>query len=318
MRVHLFGDPMIDYYCYVDNEKFLHTQEKINKYTVDKIDIEYGGALNVFNSILHLNIPILFYSLCTDNDKSILNNIGSEDIVNSHMNLVTNNTINDIPKKIRIIKNNKLKCRYDIEKIIEIINVSIQNSFRNLTYKFINNISDMNNDIICLSNYGKGYIHNYLIVKLFNIIKYKDIPVLVDPKFEDWTIYFKTNNIVIIKCNEHELNKQIEQFNFNRSNLPDNKFILCTRGEKGYLWMTNKKERFIELPNVIKDESNIIGAGDLFLSYFIYYIKEYEIFPNRLETLYTDSLIKLLIKDCSKQVYNIMMNKDIGNTLSVS
>tara|TARA_Y100001935_G_C17196684_1_gene452889 strand:- start:112 stop:969 length:858 start_codon:yes stop_codon:yes gene_type:complete len=226
-----------------------------------------GGAANVISNLQSLNVDVTCMGILGDDQNgkkinSLLKKIG---IQNSFFIISK-----DFPTtlKRRVYLSDKQFVRIDYEKKHDdIFNNQLIETFE----KF-----DKNFDFIILSDYNKGVLNKKLID---HIIENVDVPVIVDPKKNNFNIYSRAT-IITPNLNELSLATNINCDNKNNIlsacnkvlNESKIKFIVATMGDKGMMVVGENFNKFIspiEIPN-----ADVSGAGDtvvssLSLSYII-------------------------------------------------
>lgn len=123
-------------------------------------------------------------------------------------------------------------------------------------------------DAVVISDYGKGTLSNDLIQELIQAAKAKQIPVLVDPKGDD---YQKYKGAYAITPNFKEFQEAIGSKVSAEADIAQHATTLCqnldlewliiTRSEKG-MSLVNKDGRKIDIPTKASEVADITGAGD--------------------------------------------------------
>jgi len=128
-----------------------------------------------------------------------------------------------------------------------------------------------NSDIVILSDYNKGVLNDNTINHILNNAKEHNVPVIVDPKKEDFSIY-KGANILTPNLNELKRASQITISDDDSIVLACNslikkngfEYIVTTKGDKG---MTIVGENFVKHIEAYSIENpDVTGAGDTVVS----------------------------------------------------
>ena len=125
-------------------------------------------------------------------------------------------------------------------------------------------------DAVVISDYNKGVVTKHLLDGIRQVISGKGIPVCVDPKQNDFSLY---KGFDIITPNHHEAGRAagmdivdgndivkigktiLKKFNF--------KALLITRGEEGMnLFESNDKTMHTAFPAEAREVFDVTGAGD--------------------------------------------------------
>ncbi len=266
LKALVVGDFMLDHYIYGQSERM---SPEANVPVISPISDEYilGGAANVISNLQSLNVDVTCMGILGDDQNgkkinSLLKKIG---IQNSFFIISK-----DFPTtlKRRVYLSDKQFVRIDYEKKHDdIFSNQLIETFEKL---------DKNFDFIILSDYNKGVLNKKLID---HIIENVDVPVIVDPKKNNFNIYGRAT-IITPNLNELSLATNINCDNKNNIlsacnkvlNESKIKFIVATMGDKGMMVVGENFNKFIspiEIPN-----ADVSGAGDtvvssLSLSYII-------------------------------------------------
>tara|TARA_B100001057_G_scaffold295709_1_gene295816 strand:- start:3722 stop:4663 length:942 start_codon:yes stop_codon:yes gene_type:complete len=255
IRVLVVGDLMIDDYTFGKSNR-MSPEAPVPVIIPEDRKFIAGGAGNVIENLYEMSANVSYLGAVGDDDggkrlKLILDRKTSNNLLFENKSKTT--------EKKRIYLNDKQILRIDIE---EIEDLKISSNFK----RFIKNINQF--DVVILSDYNKGVLNSETIPY---IIKECNIPIIVDPKKENFSVY---KNATILTPNIEELNnasnmlveddssvvaaskKLIENFGF--------KYIVTTKGDKGLTIVANNyvqhiKSDFIKNPDVT-------GAGDTVIS----------------------------------------------------
>lgn len=124
--------------------------------------------------------------------------------------------------------------------------------------------------IIAISDYGKGFLSRSLLKKVISMASEKGIPVIVDPKGEDFSKYF---GAAVIKPNLTEayaaaklpLEAPLEQVANVILQTCGVEMLIITRSESGISFFNKSGQRF-DFPVRSKEVKDVTGAGDTVLS----------------------------------------------------
>jgi D-beta-D-heptose 7-phosphate kinase/D-beta-D-heptose 1-phosphate adenosyltransferase len=258
-KILVIGDIMMDinYRCETHRKA---PEANIPVYNVLETNYILGGAANVAKNLQRLSCEV-----------EIISVIGVDDISKKMVSLIDKNKIvnklfidpnRKTTQKNRIILNNSIVTRYDIEDANEIDNDLSDDILRYIKSK-------QTIDAIIVSDYDKGVISRYLCE---NIIKYcneTNIYTFVDPKLKDCLKYkdcfcLKPNlNEGEIMSGEKNLSNIIR---FIKENI-NCKNVVLTCGENGIY--VNSEENHIMHNNKIA-VTDVTGAGDIVASVLTY------------------------------------------------
>ena len=266
MKILIIGDVMVDVY-YESTVTRNAPEADIPIYNIIDNNYILGGASNIAVNLFNLEKNIELISI-TGNDsygnkiKKLLDEKGIPNCLFIDQNRKTT-------QKNRIIKNNKIEVRYDIEDTNDISNELEETILKYITTK-------ENVDAIILSDYDKGLLTENLSQQIIHFANKNNIYTFVDPKIKNYLKYrycflFKPNinEAMIITNNE---SKNIEFMINELNNKLTCKNILLTCGKDGmYL---NNIDNYITHSKCIKS-IDVTGAGDIVLAVFAYvFLKE--------------------------------------------
>ncbi len=128
-------------------------------------------------------------------------------------------------------------------------------------------------DAIVLSDYGKGVINSTLINSLIPIARKRGIPITVDPKVENFSLY---RQVTCITPNMHEAmtgahvarvssEEDVERLGATILKKLNSNSVLITRGEKG-MSLFEKKKPPVHIPTRAREVYDVTGAGDTVIS----------------------------------------------------
>ncbi|MEI6848190.1 MAG: D-glycero-beta-D-manno-heptose-7-phosphate kinase [Chlorobiaceae bacterium] len=258
-RIAVIGDIMLDKYI------FGHVSRISPEYPVPVVDVNYeehrlGGAANVALNTLSLGAETMLFGITgADSNRSILLELFQDS------GLATNGLICDTSRpttsKTRILSQNHHITRVDFESRKEIdstIEQLVINSFEDV-------ISSI--DAIVLEDYNKGLLSKRLIQRIIASAKNHGIPVLVDPKLQNFFAYtgcsvFKPNLSeiaaslgIVLQNNDHEVE--------NACRLLQEKLqtetVVVTRSDKG---MSLYNGSFKHINATSLEVTDVSGAGD--------------------------------------------------------
>ena len=255
----IIGDSMIDTYMWgVVNR--VSPEAPVPVVEIKKHENRLGGAANVALNLSALGAKPILCSVIGDDAKG--------DLFLKLMNqskLPTSGIIRNKERKTtvktRVIADNKHQLRIDEEETNPISNST---DFLNLAINLMTNI-----DAIIMQDYNKGVLTPLIIKEIIKKANYKNIPIIVDPKINNFNCY---KNCTIFKPNLSEIKAGINvDFNANNKdqikdattklrNILNAKSVLLTLSEKGIC--TNSTEGFILTPAYKRNIIDVSGAGD--------------------------------------------------------
>lgn len=224
-----------------------------------------GGASNVAYNLNQLETKIELISVIgNDENGKKIKDILEEKKINNKLFI---DSIRKTTQKHRIINNNNIKVRFDIE---DTENISTQIADDILYY--IKNKNNLN--AIIISDYDKGVISEYLSTNLINYANMNNIYTFVDPKVKN---YNKYKNCFLLKPNFHEAvtitkNNKIKEIFQDLKILLSCSNILLTHGQKG-MYLNNEDQHICHEKKI--EVMDVTGAGDLVIAVFVYiFLKE--------------------------------------------
>lgn len=251
------GDVMLDRYWH-GNTSRISPEAPVPVVKINQLEDRPGGAANVA-----LNIAALGAKICligaTGNDEaavSLTDTLKSAGVETHFQHITSQPTI----IKLRVMSRHQQLIRIDFEEPFKINKEALTNDVK----KFL-----ATTNVLLLSDYGKGTLQNYQ--QLISLAKAHNIPVLVDPKGNDFSIYqgatLLTPNlsefeaIVGSCCDEKQLIEKGQQL-IEHLQLEG---LLVTRGEQG-MTLLRKNQQELHLPARAREVFDVTGAGDTVIS----------------------------------------------------
>jgi rfaE bifunctional protein kinase chain/domain len=239
---------------------------------VEKRENRLGGAANVGLNLKALGAKPILCSVIGDDPKGnefieLLKGEGMllDGIIQSSSRITTT--------KFRVIGNNSQLLRVDeetTENLEEIYQEAIQNKVKEIIQ-----VNDV--DVIIFQDYDKGVINAELIEFVSKEAKEFDIPVVIDPKKENFMHY---KDVTLFKPNLKEikdgLNTDFDENNdadieINVAKLQDElnaDMVLNTLSEKGVFisWRIDGGYESMLIPAHVRNIADVSGAGDTVIS----------------------------------------------------
>jgi D-beta-D-heptose 7-phosphate kinase/D-beta-D-heptose 1-phosphate adenosyltransferase len=191
MNILVIGDILLDvnHNCVTTRNA---PEANIPVYNTLNTDYILGGAANVAKNIKSLNKNVTFVSVVGDDESGYrLKNMLESMHINNNMYI---DTSRKTTCKTRIIHNNNIAARYDIEDTH-----FIDESIENMIVEYIKSKPEIKT--IVFSDYGKGLLTENICKKLIKYAKDNSILTFVDPKPENSTKY---KNCFCFKLNLNE------------------------------------------------------------------------------------------------------------------
>jgi rfaE bifunctional protein kinase chain/domain len=261
-KIVVFGDLMLDTYFWGRAER-ISPEAPVPVVRVDRIQHNPGGAANVAWNLASLGAQVEVVGLTgKDAEGSILQsmlqkrNIGCKGVITDEQRPTT--------VKSRIIAHGQQVVRADRENT-DLPSREIQDQLE----ASFSNLLDSANGII-LQDYNKGVLNKQSIPVLIETARKAGIPVYVDPKKENFTVYKKVR---LFKPNLNEFRTAyavkddlLEAGMALRSEI-EAELVLITRGEEGLsLFM---KDGHHHIPTRARNVHDVSGAGDTVISTFV-------------------------------------------------
>ena len=252
------GDVMLDRYWFGSVDR-ISPEAPVPVLAVKSEESRAGGAANVAHNLLALGAKSHLLSVVGDDDagreiKSIIDQYGAE------TSLIVDSSIKTIVK-LRMVAQNQQLLRADFEEkpSEEVLSQCLRDYKQALD----------NADVVILSDYGKGGLTH--VAQMIELAKDKGVPVIVDPKGDDYSRYrnaslitpnMKEFEAVAGKVNtEEDFQSKAQQLR-NELNLDS---LLVTRSEKG-MSLFNRNGEQINSPATALEVYDVSGAGDTVIS----------------------------------------------------
>jgi len=257
-NVLVLGDVMLDRYWH-GNTSRISPEAPVPVVHVAGAEERAGGAGNVAINIASLGAEVILQGYVGNDEAGI---VLKELLTNKNVNcqLIS---LKDSPTvtKLRVVSRHQQLIRLDFEDGFD------NNQESELEQQFKNSLDNIG--AIVLSDYGKGTLRN--IQKYISIARDKSIPVLIDPKGNDFEDYrgatVITPNLVefeavVGKChNEQDIVNKAEKLIVDF----DLQALLVTRSEQGMSLIQKNKSAF-HLPTRAQEVFDVTGAGDTVIS----------------------------------------------------
>lgn len=232
--------------------------------TVTKQENRLGGAANVSLNIQALGANPILISIIGDDEKGrIFSELMTDKKLSTEGIFIDSSRITTV--KTRIISGGQQISRVDQE-----ISTLIDAGYEKMIFERITGIIDHTKiDIVIFVDYDKGLITPWLIRKVIDLAKSKNILVAADPKIRNFNHYqdvdlFKPNfkeykdglKLQIDKSDMIELKRVSEQFK-KENNIG---LLFITLSELGVFLTNGVKQNYY--PAEVRDIADVSGAGD--------------------------------------------------------
>lgn len=262
LHIAVIGDVMVDRYIYGKVERISpEAPVPVNK--VERMQSTLGGAANVASNLANLNCQVYLGGLVGDDEHqaTLLDLLGQEQIDAAGLIIRPGHITTT---KLRILGARQQMIRVDFEEITPVDEAEVERLTAWLAELRKNRL-----DGIVLSDYGKGLVTPELSQAVIQLANDWQIPILVDPKGNDWTKYY---GATFVTPNLKELSECIGQALPNEDEpIVSVALILCerygltnlavTRSEKG-ISMVNHAGKVWHSPAAAQDVFDVSGAGD--------------------------------------------------------
>ena len=180
-KIMVVGDLMLDTFVYGDVER-ISPESPVPVLAISREDTMLGGAGNVVSSLVALKAKVMLFSVVGDDARgeqvlSIAKKAGID--ASGVMIDATRPTI----LKTRYLARSQQVLRTDIEKTHD-IDAGLEGKIITIIQKSLKQVQG-----IVLSDYGKGVLTKSLLQKTIQMANAAGIPVLVDPKGSNFSIY---------------------------------------------------------------------------------------------------------------------------------
>ena len=257
-RVLVVGDLMLDSYWHGGTSR-ISPEAPVPVVHVKQNEERAGGACNVALNIATLGAQCTVMGLSGDDEsartlENLLENVG---VTPMFVKMPENSTVT----KLRVMSRHQQLMRLDFEDGF------IGRDLSGLEKAFAEQLDNFN--IVVCSDYGKGSLRD--VKKLIALCNEKNIPVLVDPKGNDFEKYTGASLItpnlsefeaVVGQCNsEDDLVAKANEL----SARFDIEALLVTRSEHGMSLMQQGYDP-VHIPTQAKEVFDVTGAGDTVIS----------------------------------------------------
>lgn len=262
VRVLVIGDFMLDTYT-TGKVKRVSPEAPVSVLHVQKEESRPGGAGNVVLNLVSLGAKVVAvgrigYDPAGEELRDSLEREGVD-----IENLILQKGYKT-PVKNRLIADAQQVLRVDFEAVSQLSEQMEQDVLERLP-PLMEKVQ-----IIAISDYGKGFLSRSLLQKVISLASASGIPVIVDPKGEDFTKYYGAS---VIKPNLTEAyaaaklpsEAPIEQVASCILQTCGAEILIITRSEAGISLFNKTGQRF-DFPVRSKEVKDVTGAGDTVLS----------------------------------------------------
>lgn len=262
VRVLVIGDLMYDKYT-TGKVRRISPEAPVSVLQVLREDSLPGGAGNVVLNLISLGASVVAVGRVGHDSagKSIVQALMDEGVNTD--GIIFQNQF-QTPVKNRLIADAQQVLRVDFENITPIPEQIEQEVIDRLP-TLLQSV-----DIIAISDYGKGFLSRSLLMGVMEMAKARNIPVIVDPKGDDFTKY---QGATVLKPNLQEAYdaakltreaslEQVAEVLFKKVSI---EMLMITRSEAGISLFTRDGKRQ-DFPVRSKEVKDVTGAGDTVLA----------------------------------------------------
>lgn len=257
-RVLVVGDLMLDRYWHGPTSR-ISPEAPVPVVRVDEIEERPGGAGNVALNIASLGAQCTVLGLTGDDEAAdaLEKSLRASNVKTHFVRLTDNATVT----KLRIMSRHQQLIRLDFED--GFIGQDLSGA-----EKAFSELLDQHDVVVC-SDYGKGCLRN--IQSLIALCKERNIPVLVDPKGNDFEKYsgatLITPNLAEFEAvvGESEDDDELVSKGEHLCEQFDLSALLVTRSEHG-MTLIESDGGIMHLPTRAREVYDVTGAGDTVVS----------------------------------------------------
>jgi D-beta-D-heptose 7-phosphate kinase/D-beta-D-heptose 1-phosphate adenosyltransferase len=252
------GDIMLDRYIYGDVER-ISPEAPVPVFHSKKVHYSLGGVGNVIRNLMDLQAKSTVIAMCGPDRKGDELKALLENHSRINVNLMSYGTT---ICKTRYVSSGQQLMRVDEEANMPLPNDLVEHLIQQLS------LTIQTFDIVILSDYAKGFLTPELCQKVIELAKAHHIPVLVDPKGND---YRKYQGCTIITPNLKELSDVSGKKLTNDSEIVtaakslmaefNLDHVLVTRSAEGMTLVSYQGE-YHHLPTNAREVFDVSGAGD--------------------------------------------------------
>ncbi len=253
------GDVMLDRFFWGGVSR-ISPEAPVPVVDLEEESYRLGGAANVANNLTNLGInAVLFGAVGEDESGLKFRRIAEESSIDPSGVIIDKSRPTTV--KTRIIGDNQHMVRLDKENRAP-IEQKVQEEIVGLLKRH-NNLSG-----VVFVDYDKGAITDYLILYIIEHCRDKEIPVYVDPKFNNFFNYknvdfFKPNKKEAAAALRMEIKSEDDLFKAGKRllELLKAKNVLITLGSEGMTLFEASGET-TAVPTIARRISDVSGAGD--------------------------------------------------------
>lgn len=262
-RILVIGDAMLD--IFLQTTATRRSPEFPDAPVYDVIDRKTypGGAANVAMNLKGLGaLPYLVSVTGNDPEGETLRSLLSAAGISTEYLFADSTRITTV--KTRVINSGTPAFRIDEEHSANLSGLATQFLLKNIRQAIL----DHKPHAILIQDYDKGVLNADTIPAILDLARSQHLPVAVDPKFRNWTLY---QDVDLFKPNQKEFVAIGEQLNTDTDDLEtiakvlQEKIgfssLLVTLGAQGNFWFDANGSNIDRQPSSLP-EADVCGAGD--------------------------------------------------------
>lgn len=265
LRVAVVGDVMLDTYTYGKVERISAEAPVPIIHIVKEMSV-LGGAGNVLANLATVGVQTrLISTVGNDAAGETVTTLLRELTGETQEHIVVVDEKKPTVTKKRMVAANQQLLRIDTEDTTSVT--------EKVTYQVVAKLESAlsNVDVICISDYGKGFITAALMEIILTIANRLKIPVVVDTKPKNISFFY---NCTLISPNESELLEMTKTGTIEERAhalaVKTKSNILVTLGGKGvYYADANDVSNNFSLPSFATDVRDVSGAGDTVIAFAV-------------------------------------------------
>ncbi|MCX8051303.1 MAG: D-glycero-beta-D-manno-heptose-7-phosphate kinase [Chlorobi bacterium] len=258
-RIAVVGDLMLDHY-YIGSVSRISPEAPVPVVELERETYRLGGAANVAHNLRMLGCQVVLCGVVGDDSS------GAELLeLADELGIETSGIVQEHPRpttvKTRVIGNNQQLLRLDREQRLPIADDSAERILSAL---------DRADTVaaVILEDYNKGVLTPALIERVVAWAQQRGIPVLVDPKTEN---FFAYRGVTVFKPNQKEAqhalgvrldsDESIVSAGIELIERLTAEYVLVTLGARGMM-LVERNGQYRHIPSEARHVADVSGAGD--------------------------------------------------------
>lgn len=265
-KVLVAGDLMLDCYT-MGKAKRISPEAPVAVLNVERQENRPGGAGNAVLNLVSMGAKVTLLGRvgCDEPGNTLMQALASEGI---DLAGVIQDPSYPTPVKNRFIADNQQLIRVDYEKIVPLSEEMEQILIQKIP-SLLEGIK-----IVAISDYGKGFLSKSLLKQLILHANQKNIPVVADPKGQDFSKYagvfvLKPNLSEAYAASGKDLNTSLDDVAAILFEKVKIDHLMITRSQAGISIFDSSGKRD-DLPVRVREVKDVTGAGDTVLAMLTY------------------------------------------------